>query len=83
MSQKRHMPEQIINKLRQAEVELSRGATVVQATELIERLGGREYAEQRARHHADQAQAALTKLRESPARDALSRLADYAVERHR
>ncbi len=53
-----------------------------QATELIERLGGREYAEHRARHHVDQAQAALTELRESPARDALSRLADYVVERH-
>ena len=31
MSQRRHTPEQIINKLRQAEVELSRGATVPQA----------------------------------------------------
>ena len=28
MSRKRHSPEQIINKLRQAEVELARGATV-------------------------------------------------------
>ena len=31
MSQKRHTPEQIINKLRQAEVELARGATVPEA----------------------------------------------------
>ena len=55
---------------------------VAQATELIERLGGREYAEHRARHHANQAQAALTKLRESPAREALSQLADYVVVRN-
>jgi len=52
-----------------------------QATELIERLGGREYAEYRARHHADQAQGALAELREGPARNALSRLADYVAER--
>ena len=54
---------------------------VAQATELIERLGGREYAEHRARHHADQAQAVLAELGESPARETLSRLADYVVER--
>ena len=35
MSQKRHTPEQIINKLRQAEVELARGATVPQACKKI------------------------------------------------
>ena len=35
MSQKRHSPEQIINKLRQAEVELARGATVPQACKKI------------------------------------------------
>ena len=31
MSSRRHTPEQIINKLRQAEVELANGATVAQA----------------------------------------------------
>jgi len=35
MSQKRHSPEQIINKLRQAEVELAKGATVAQACKKI------------------------------------------------
>ena len=35
MSQKRHTPEQIINKLRQAEVELVRGATMPQACKKI------------------------------------------------
>ena len=35
MSQKRHTPEQIINKLRQAEVELTKGATVAQACKKI------------------------------------------------
>ncbi len=35
MSRKRHTPEQIINKLRQAEVELARGATVPQACKKI------------------------------------------------
>ena len=35
MSQKRHSPEQIINKLRQAEVELARGVTVAQACKKI------------------------------------------------
>jgi len=35
MSQKRHSPEQIINKLRQVEVELAKGATVVQACKKI------------------------------------------------
>ena len=35
MSQKRHTPEQIINKLRQAEVELAQGATVPQACKKI------------------------------------------------
>ena len=35
MSQKRHTPEQIINKLRQAEVELARWATVPQACKKI------------------------------------------------
>ena len=55
---------------------------VARATQLVDRLGGREYAEHRARHHADQAQAAVAELRESPAREALSRLADYVVERH-
>ena len=35
MSQKRHRPEQIINKLRQAEVELAQGATVPQACKQI------------------------------------------------
>jgi len=35
MSQKRHTPEQIINKLRQAEVELAKGATVAQACKKI------------------------------------------------
>jgi len=35
MSQKRHSPEQIINKLRQAEVELAREATVPQACKKI------------------------------------------------
>ncbi len=35
MSRKRHSPEQIINKLRQAEVELVRGATVPQACKKI------------------------------------------------
>ena len=35
MSRKRHTPEQIINKLRQAEVELAQGATVPQACKKI------------------------------------------------
>ena len=35
MSRKRHSPEQIINKLRQAEVELAQGATVLQACKKI------------------------------------------------
>ena len=35
MSPKRHTPEQIINKLRQAEVELAQGATVPQACKKI------------------------------------------------
>ena len=35
MSRKRHTPEQIIHKLRQAEVELSKGATVPQAARKI------------------------------------------------
>jgi putative transposase len=35
MSQKRYTPEQIINKLREAEVELSKGATVPQACKKI------------------------------------------------
>ncbi len=35
MSNKRHIPEQIINELRQAEVELAQGATVPQACKKI------------------------------------------------
>ena len=35
MSPKRHSPEQIVNKLRQAEVELAKGATVAQACKKI------------------------------------------------
>ncbi len=35
MSRKRHSPEQIINKLRQAEVDLARGATVPQGCKEI------------------------------------------------
>ena len=35
MSTKRHTPEQIINKLRQAEVEIANGATVSQAAKKI------------------------------------------------
>ena len=35
MSAKRHTPEQIINKLRQAEVEIANGATVAQAAKKI------------------------------------------------
>ena len=35
MNGKRHTPEQIIHKLRQAEVELSKGATVPQAAKKI------------------------------------------------
>jgi len=35
MSQKKHTPEQIIHKLRQAEVELGRGATVPQVCKKI------------------------------------------------
>jgi len=35
MSQKRHTAEQIISKLRQAEVELAQGATVAQACKKI------------------------------------------------
>jgi len=35
MGSKRHTPEQIINKLRQAEVELANGATVPQASRKI------------------------------------------------
>ena len=35
MSTKRHTPEQIINKLRQAEVEIANGATVAQAAKKI------------------------------------------------
>ncbi len=36
MSSKRHTPEQIINKLRQAEVEIANGATISQAAKKIE-----------------------------------------------
>ena len=36
MSRKRYSPEQIINKLRQAEVLLSQGKTVAQACKTIE-----------------------------------------------
>ena len=36
MGRKRHTPEQIIHKLRQAEVELSKGATVPEAAKRIE-----------------------------------------------
>ncbi len=35
MSQRRHSPEQIINKLRQAEVELAKGSTVAQMCKKI------------------------------------------------
>ena len=35
MGQKRHRPEQIIHKLREAEVELGKGATVAQAAKKI------------------------------------------------
>jgi len=35
MSSKRHTPEQIINKLRQAEVEIANGATVAQVCKKI------------------------------------------------
>ncbi len=35
MARKRHMPEQIINKLRQAEVEIANGATVAQVCKKI------------------------------------------------
>ncbi|MCK4323261.1 MAG: hypothetical protein KAW89_01930, partial [Armatimonadetes bacterium] len=35
MSQRKHTPEQIINKLREAEVELAKGATVAQACKKI------------------------------------------------
>jgi transposase-like protein len=35
MNGKRHKPEQIIHKLRQAEVELSKGATIPQAAKKI------------------------------------------------
>jgi len=35
MSSKRHTPEQIINKLRQVEVEIANGATVSQAAKKI------------------------------------------------
>ena len=35
MGRKRHTPEQIIHKLRQAEVEISQGATVPQAAKKI------------------------------------------------
>jgi len=35
MSSKRHTPEQIINELRRAEVEISNGATVSQAARKI------------------------------------------------
>ena len=35
MGSKRHTPEQIVNKLRQAEVELANGATVPQASRKI------------------------------------------------
>ena len=35
MNGKRHTPEQIIHKLRQAEVELSKGATIPQAAKKI------------------------------------------------
>ena len=35
MSSRRHTPEQIINKLRQAEVEIANGATISQAAKKI------------------------------------------------
>ena len=35
MSRRRHTPQQIINKLRQAEVEIANGATIGQAAKKI------------------------------------------------
>ena len=35
MARKRHTPEQIINKLRQAEVEIANGATIAQVCKKI------------------------------------------------
>ena len=47
MPRKRHTPEQIINKLRQAEVELSEGKTVPQA---CKKIGVAEQTYYRWRH---------------------------------
>jgi putative transposase len=49
MSSRRHTPEQIINKLRQAEVELANGATVAQAAKKIgvtDHISGKRSQEQ-------------------------------------
>jgi len=49
MSQKRHTAEQIISKLRQAEVELAQGATVAQACKKIG-VSGHTYYRWRAEY---------------------------------
>lgn len=54
---------------------------VTQTAQLVERLGGREYAEQRMGYYAQQAQQALAALPESEALAALSQLADYVIAR--
>lgn len=56
-------------------------ASAASATELIARLGGREYALQRAREACERAQQALVSLRSTPARDSLCSLADYVLAR--
>jgi hypothetical protein len=49
MSSRRHTPEQIINKLRQAEVEIANGATIGQAAKKIgvtDHISGKRSQEQ-------------------------------------
>ncbi len=50
-----------------------------QATQIVEHLGGREYAQQRMDHYAQGAQQALAALPQVEAVAALSQLADYVV----
>ncbi len=48
---------------------------------IIESTGAIEYTANAAKHHANQAREALTRIPESPYRDALHRLAGFVVER--
>lgn len=56
-------------------------AAAAEAAQLTEQLGGREYAAKRAQELVERAQAALTPLPQSQARESLRKLAEYAVSR--